>query len=273
MAAILLVHGAWHDERCWEYLVPELRSRGYDVHTLTLPGHWHKAVHPLKVSLGAYGKAICDAAAQIGAPLTLLGHSMGGMAISAAAERDPFLFDHLIYLAAFTPRPDGWVRAQSLSRRDGESILSGSVSVSYARLKMHIREEQARALFYHDVDQEVADEATRRLHVQSIRPVLEPLRVSVDRWGSVPRSYIECLQDRTISIGLQREMQATTGFRTRLSLDTSHSPFLSQPKLLADEIDGICAPKRPAPPVHPDRQAERKQVMEDQVALALQQTA
>ncbi|MEU9242266.1 hypothetical protein [Streptomyces sp. NPDC048385] len=35
---ILLVHGAWHGAWCWEKLVPELESRGWDVATV-VHGH------------------------------------------------------------------------------------------------------------------------------------------------------------------------------------------------------------------------------------------
>jgi len=108
MASFLLVHGAWHDERCWERVAPKLMQLGHAVHTLTLPGHWHKTQSPFSTSLKQYSREVCQAAEQINEPLILVGHSMSGMVISKAAETRPELFDHLVYLTAYVPQADKW---------------------------------------------------------------------------------------------------------------------------------------------------------------------
>lgn len=60
----------------------------------------------LEVSLDAYAEAIlAQARAMPPGKLVLVGHSMGGAAITAAASRRPDLFARLVYLCAFVPRP------------------------------------------------------------------------------------------------------------------------------------------------------------------------
>ena len=67
-------------------------------------------------------------------------------------------------------------------------------------------------------------------------------RSPIGQWGgtsaSLPRHYVECLQDRAIPIEVQRSMHAAIPCRVH-ALDASHSPFLSMPERLADVLDAI----------------------------------
>ena len=239
MAAFLLIHGAWHDERCWELLVPELAARGHAVHTLTLPGHWTRALPSYQISLRRYGHAICAAARQIGEPVTLVGHSMGGMAISRAAEMQPKLFDQLVYLTAYLPRMNRWTRMRSLVLSDETTQLWPAVRTDWLRFRAHINPDLATETFYHDCPKDLADQAVGRLCSQSGLPIVEFARITDKGAGSRPMSYIECLQDRVISPELQKQMQEHAPFKQVLTLDSSHSPFLSQPAALAEMLHGI----------------------------------
>jgi len=239
MAAFLLIHGAWHDERCWELLVPELAARGHAVHTLTLPGHWNRALPSYQISLRRYGHAICAAARQIGEPVTLVGHSMGGMAISRAAEMQPKLFDQLVYLTAYLPRLNKWTRMRSLALSDENTRLWPAVQTDWLRFRAHIRTELASDVFYHDCPKDLADQAVERLCSQSGLPIVEFARITNEGAASRPMTYIECLQDRVISPELQKQMQDHAPFKEVLTLDSSHSPFLSQPTALAEMLHGV----------------------------------
>ncbi|PCJ69276.1 MAG: esterase [Rhodobiaceae bacterium] len=236
MTAFLLVHGAWHDERCWDSLVPELSAHGHAVHTLTLPGHWDRRLSPFRVSLKRYAKAVCEAADQINEPLTLVGHSMGGMVISKAAEMQPDLFNHMIYLAAYVPPLNRWTQVCRLTFGDRETQLWGALQVNWLKFSSTIDPDWATNIFYHDCAPDLADEATRRLCRQPGRPMVELMKVTQERIGSIPKTYIECRQDKVISPDLQRQMQTNMPFERVLSMDTSHSPFLSQPAHLADAM-------------------------------------
>lgn len=239
MAAFLLIHGAWHDERCWELLVPQLAARGHAVHTLTLPGHWNRPLPSYQISLRRYGEAICASARQIGEPVTLVGHSMGGMAISRAAEMQPNLFDQLVYLTAYLPRLNKWTRMRSLALSDEHTQLWPAVRTDWLRFRAHLRPERAAETFYHDCPKGLADKAVERLCSQSGLPIVEFAKITSEGAGSRPMTYIECLQDRVISPALQKQMQGHADFKQVLTLDSSHSPFLSQPTALAELLHGI----------------------------------
>jgi hypothetical protein len=55
----------------------------------------------------------------------------------------------------------------------------------------------------------------------------------------VPRAYIECTRDRTVSLAAQRRMQAASPCGTVITLASDHSPFLSHPGELAAALSGI----------------------------------
>jgi hypothetical protein len=52
----------------------------------------------------------------------------------------------------------------------------------------------------------------------------------------VPRAFIECSQDLTVSLDQQRAMQAAAPCDPVLTLDADHSPFLCAPAALAEAM-------------------------------------
>jgi pimeloyl-ACP methyl ester carboxylesterase len=52
----------------------------------------------------------------------------------------------------------------------------------------------------------------------------------------VPRRYIQTLQDRAVTPGLQNAMLAKLPCERVLTIDTSHTPFFAAPEELAAEI-------------------------------------
>ncbi|MGB8622065.1 MAG: alpha/beta hydrolase, partial [Paracoccaceae bacterium] len=103
MSRIILVHGAWSDGRTWDSVVPLLADAGHEVTAVTLPGHGADHRAPGDVGMQEYAAHVAGIAAQ-GPPAMLVGHSMGGMVISAAAERAPEAARKLVYVAALLPR-------------------------------------------------------------------------------------------------------------------------------------------------------------------------
>ena len=101
---IVLIHGAAHGAWCWEEVVPLLRARGFEVTAPDLPGLGADTTPPKDVTMESYIQRIVEAVGDIGPPVLLVGHSMGGLPISEAAERIPSRISKLIYLTAVLPQ-------------------------------------------------------------------------------------------------------------------------------------------------------------------------
>lgn len=104
-ATYVLVHGSWHDGRCWERLVPPLEKGGHRVLAPSLTGHGDKA-HLLAEDVGLETHTDDIAGLVTGEDLTgvvLVGHSYAGMVVSAVANRIPERIGHLVYLDAMVP--------------------------------------------------------------------------------------------------------------------------------------------------------------------------
>src|SRR5688572_16470750 len=80
---------------------------GHDVRTVTLSGHGKSTIKPWRITMSTYAEDVCKAARQFSQPCCVIGHSMGGLVITAAAEIQPALFSQLIYLAAVVPSQKG----------------------------------------------------------------------------------------------------------------------------------------------------------------------
>ena len=237
MSTFLLVHGAWHGGWCWQRVAPLLEAQGHLVLTPNLPGHAEDPAAAATVTLENYSERIRTLAGAQPEPVVLVGHSMGGVAITQAAEDWPERFRALVYVCAFLPG-----NGESLatwSGQDSESLVNPSTTEARADGALHLRQDVVREAFYGQCGEEDVAFATSRLTPQPLGPCITPVTTSVERWGQVPRHYIECLRDRSITAETQREMVRRSPCQQVLSLDTDHSPFLSRPGELAEMLSII----------------------------------
>ncbi len=236
MTPILLVHGAWHGAWCWYKAIPALEAAGFEPHTLDLPGHGLRAGETQ--SLAAYADAVAERLAEIGRPAVLLGHSMGGQVISAAAERVPERISSLVYLCAFLPRAGESIFANAAG--DAESVLGGYMTpLDDGRLV--VKDEGLKPSLFADCAEEDIALARLMLVPQSAEPFSAPAALTPERFGSVRRAYIVCEGDRAIGPAIQRGMIARSPVAAEAVLDTSHSPFFSAPGRLAAAIRQVTA--------------------------------
>src|SRR5262249_3953698 len=121
MSSYVLVHGAWHGSWCWSKVLPLLRRAGHDAVALDLPGRAGDPTPHRNVTLASYAESVCRVVARATGPAILVGHSMGGITISQAAETCGDGIRLLVYVCAYLLRDGESVLAALQS--DGESLL------------------------------------------------------------------------------------------------------------------------------------------------------
>jgi pimeloyl-ACP methyl ester carboxylesterase len=231
MADILLIHGSCHGAWCWRDVLPLLKVQGHTARAIDLPGHGDDTTPISEVTLASYASAI---AAACRGETVLVGHSMGGYAITAAAEIAAGRISKLIYVCAYVPAP-GATLAQ-MRRMAPRQPLVPAIRISEDSLSFTIDPDMAPDVFYHDCPQETADYAVRHLCPQAVEPSETCVELtSASR--ALPRRYIRCLDDRTIPPEFQVTMTDDWPDAHVQDMHCGHSPFFADPVGLAERID------------------------------------
>jgi pimeloyl-ACP methyl ester carboxylesterase len=184
------------------------------------------------LTLADYTETVVTAIESAGEPVTLVGHSLGGLTISQVAERVPDKLSSLVYLTAMLLQ-DGQSTIE-VAASDTDSELTANVSLDESGEASTVVSGAVHRLFFGDCTNEVSEAAAARLVPEPIVPSSTPVQVTPERWGSVPRSYIICEQDLAISPAAQRAMIADVGVDRTEEMVSSHSPFFSHPAQLTD---------------------------------------
>ena len=231
MASFLMIHGSWHGGWCFDRLRAPIEAAGHRMIAPDLPGMGGDARALATVTLDAWADFAVDEARQLEGPVILCGHSRGGIVVSQAAERDPTAFDALIYIAAMLA-PDGRSFRDVLGAR-GDAVFEGGLTPVANGLGVKLLPASAIPAFYNLCSDEDQRASSARLVAEPVRPLGTVVQITEERFGTVPRHYIECRQDRTIPMDLQRAMQAELPCESVTTLESDHSPFICMPDQLA----------------------------------------
>ncbi len=226
----ILIHGAWHGAWCWHKLIPLLEAGGARVIAPDLPSMGADNSSAESVTLDSWARFVAGLVERE-QDCRLVGHSRAGVIISRAAELAPRHIGQLVYLSAYLLRAGDRVAAEA--RRDSGSLIAANMIPSRSGVTCALRPGILREAFYGDCTDEDFALAAARLSPEPLKPLATALRVTDAAFGSVPRHYIETTRDRAVSLDAQRRMQEALPCRTVSTLDTGHSPFLSQPEALA----------------------------------------
>ncbi len=226
---IVLVHGAAHGAWCWEDVVPLLEARSFRVTAVDLPGLGQDPTPPGQVTLQHYIDCVAAALRLVSCRALLVGHSMGGIAISGAAEAVPEKVGKLLYVAAVLPAAGTAVGGIDLGPDSAQqAIIESEEEGAFA-----FDPQKAAAVFYGRCPPDKAARAIARLRPQTIAPIAETLTLTAARGGAIPKSYLLCTADRAFPPRIQRSLCERVSDMERIHLATDHSPFYSAPGALS----------------------------------------
>lgn len=237
MATFILVHGGGHTGRCWDAIVQRLVIAGHRAFAPDLLGMGSDRTPPGEVSLEMTGRFIADLARGQSERVIVAGHSLGGVAISDAAERAPEAIAGLVYVAAvLLPNGEAWM---DKLMTDGK--LPDRLRLNEDGTALIVDTGFARKMFYDGCQEADVQKGLGCLVPQPTRPMLDRLGVTPERFGAIPRAYIETLYDKAFPIEMQRSQQAVLPCRPVFTMPTGHSPFLQCPQELAAHLIAVAA--------------------------------
>ncbi len=233
MTTVVLVHGAWHDGRCWSPVVDELARRGHLAVAVDLPAE--------QPGLGCLDYAAVVEAAVHGAPgpCVLVGHSLGGLVVPVVAERlGPARVAALVLVAALIPEPgrsfDDQVRADPGVMAEGfghgqhrneDRTTSWSPDAAAAGLYRGVAEESSPDL---------VAAAVSGLRRQAWTIGREPTPLT--SWPAVPTTVVVCADDRVVAPDRLRARARALPGAVVVELAGGHFPMVTRPGELAELV-------------------------------------
>lgn len=216
---IMLVHGAWADGSCWSKVILQLQAKGYNVTAAQIP------LQSLTDDIEVTRRLL---SAETG-PTVLVGHSYGGAVISGAATATPQV-KALVYITAFGL--DEGESLESLSKQGPPSPGSAAIEPDDKGFLWINRDKFHKSFAGGATNDEAAIMAA----------VQKPLGLaafggqeSFPAWKTIPSWYLTCTDDQMIPPPAQ-EFLAKRMNATVRSVASSHCPFMSHPKEVADII-------------------------------------
>jgi pimeloyl-ACP methyl ester carboxylesterase len=228
----VLVHGAWHGGWCWRRVVATLRSAGQVVVAPTLTGFGER-VHLTRpdLTIDDFATDIVNViAAEELNDVILVGHSFGGNAVSAVADRVPERLKHLVYV-------------DTLILRNGESGFSVLDPAIVAR-RIELAEKTSGGLTIPPPPPEafgVSDPADaewlrRRLTPLPLNCYRAPIRLRHPLGNGVKKTYVACTNPiYQPAVRTHEWVKGQSDWRY-LELSTGHDAMVTDPEGLSEML-------------------------------------
>lgn len=217
---VVLVHGAWADGSSWSKVIPLLQEKGYNVTAVQIP----------LTSLADDAAVTSRLLSMQNGPTILVGHSYGGVVITAAGANASNVVG-LVYISAFAP--------------DSEEVL-GDLNARMPPVsgQANIRPDVYGFLW---IDPKAFPESFAQdvdpAQASIMAAVQKPLSASIfgDKvtqaaWKSKPSWYLISENDRIINPDLERFMAKRIGAKKVVSIPASHASLVSHPVEVAQLI-------------------------------------
>ncbi|CAL5869030.1 uncharacterized protein PFLUO_LOCUS3258 [Penicillium psychrofluorescens] len=236
LPSLIFVPGSWHKPTCYDPIIKLLQPKLKCI-AINLPSTSGNPAASFKDDLEAARSAI-SSETTAGRNVVVVAHSYGGIVGNSAVK-------------GFTRTPEDQGQSSKGYVIGIILIASGYTLTGYAFMDPFFGHPPPtwranndtgyaefvtppRELFYHDLPEKEAEYWVSQLATQSLKALFEGAELTYAGWQDVPSWYIGTIEDRglpvlaqRLTVGMARAMGGNVMHR---ELQTSHSPFLSQPK-------------------------------------------
>jgi pimeloyl-ACP methyl ester carboxylesterase len=227
MARFVLVHGAFGGAWCWEPVIGPLETAGHTVDALDLPGGGADETPVADVTLDAYADRVCATLAERAERAVLVGYSMGGVAVTQAAQHCTERIASLVFVCAFMPsNGQSLLDMTHLPEAAGDQIQANLTIEGDPPVAVLSAEATAKVV-YNDCTSEQAAWAVSKRRPQPVAPYATPVQIDDAKLAAIPRYYVLTARDQALMLPLQRRMIREHPCERVFELDADHAPFLS----------------------------------------------
>lgn len=232
--AVVLVHGAWMGAWAWTDVEADLVARGATVTAVELPGHGTDSSPIDQINLRSYVDKVEAAIDASPKPVVLVGHSMGGIVVTEAADERAADLEALIYVTAFVPKAGDSLL--SLAMQDPDSELGAALVVQQDRGIAAIAGDKLVDVFCADCGGPAAQLLDAHYRDEPLLPFTESAKLAAGGFPDVRKFYLYAEQDHAITPANQHRMTGGLVWADTAQILSSHSPFLSMPSLVTDQL-------------------------------------
>jgi MYXO-CTERM domain-containing protein len=233
MADFVLVHGAWQGAWVWRRILPGLWANSHRAFAASLTGVGERA-HQMSPAI-RLATHIDDVLGIIESEeldnAVLVGHSYGGLPVTAVADRVAERIAHLVYLDAIVLRSgESWSsvhdEATRAARREAIARTGSMPPIDPAALGL----TGAAAAWVR---------RRQRPHPGGLYD--EPLVFDEARVARIPKTYVDCNSPALPTIDLsRRRARCDPGWRV-VTLATGHNAMISAPDQLLEVLLSVAA--------------------------------
>ncbi|KAK8062899.1 Prolyl aminopeptidase protein [Apiospora hydei] len=223
----VFLHGAWHTPKCFMPLTSALQEAGFENRVVCpalpssnatpLPTDWNADVETIRTTVS---KLVEEH------DVVVVMHSFSGFAGGVI---------RLVYIAAFLV-PEGFQHSPAGTR--GNMVPQMKTDMDAGSIT--ILPEDAKNMFYQDVDDTTAAELSKDLRPQSLGAYWG--KTTFAAWRYIPTTYIICKRDVPTTVAAIHWLIDTAKasgphqIDSVIEVDAGHSPFVSKPQWVADTL-------------------------------------
>ena len=231
MKNLVLIHGGDFAGSCWNAMLPFLKHPALAV---DLPGRGRHPGDLAAMSSRLWANSvIADMDAAGIAQAVMVGHSMGGITLSALTAHYPERVAALAFVACPFPT-EGHCCAESCTA-EIYAALKGAWDAGIRVLDAPGRDYAAQ-LFGNDMDDVTMARMCADTVPESLTVFMEPLTLTGLQRG-IPTLYVKLLQDRASPPAIQDQAIAAIGPDQVVTMDCGHMAMYTQPQRLAAILD------------------------------------
>ena len=239
---LILVHGALLTSNSWIGVQSYLQNHGYNVLTVDMPGRAEDGIDPKTITLNSAVDKLCQVVNLQHGKVILGGHSQGGAVITQALAKCGDRIKGLIYIAAVAPLSGENVFAMLNDQDNNDFNQCATLNTNSGLYEINYQ-GPLKEMFMDDATLIQANKAINNMAPEPAAIGDGVLEYDATLFNQIPKFYIQTTKDRIISLDTQKKIQAKIKLNKVYTMDTGHSPFVSQPQILgknlADAIDSI----------------------------------